>query len=100
MNWHIAKCLYVFPASLLLTGCGTAHIGDTTHVHVYSNMTTSNADSETSRFMRFVQHMQSMAAGDADPLKGFLWDDTYINRLEKDQNEKGNKNYEEFDQNF
>jgi hypothetical protein len=73
-RWRTAAAFAGCLLMALCTGCGSIHVGTTTHTHYYQNrMTTDDAaDGLAARWMKFCKNM---IPEDADPLEGFKWPD-------------------------
>jgi hypothetical protein len=86
----------------LLSGCGTVHVGGTTHTHIYDDMSAVDlSDPVVSAFVKFLSFAYGVASEEAEPLKGFAWNDSLVTSLEKEQKNKvkGSKD-EEFEKHF
>lgn len=89
MKQMIIRYIVLVMALGMFAGCASMHIGDTTHTHIYEDLSSvDTSDPVLSAFMKALSFAQGMVAEDAAPLKGFVWDDDFITRLEKEQKNK------------
>ena len=94
--------LTVFSLLALIAGCGSIHIGGTTHTHIYETVELDPSDPATSRVLQYVHFVQKMRENKEEPFEGFIWDDAFITKLEKEQKrtEKDEGKDDEFDKHF
>lgn len=80
-----AAVIFVLAVLFLSSGCGSVHVGGTTHTHIYGSEVVQSDDAVTSGIAGIIQKIRAVSGREAGELDGFKWDNERITRVEKEQ---------------
>lgn len=75
---------------LLLSGCGSIHVFETQHIHVYPDKQIVTGDTQLSGIARFIKTIQNNQPQE-EKLDGFNWNDEMVARYAAQQEAEDEK---------
>ena len=73
MKRFVVTVFAVFVAVMITSGCGTIHIGETTHTHFYGTQNMASDDATDSIIAKYIKFVKTTLMEEAESLDNFRW---------------------------
>ena len=70
---------------LSASGCGSIHIGGTSHTHFYANDKIDADDADIDGIAHYIKFIKERMNAEAEPMKDFRWTDKTKEKAEDDR---------------